>query len=95
MLFAHLKNFSKSPPSGTMVKPGDVVGLTGNTGFSTGPHLHFEMRRNGRHFDPEPYLRNAKKKVGYQLVAVALLLKWCNLCQPSNPTSTKYFRRTL
>lgn len=62
MLFAHLKNFSKSPPSGTMVKPGDVVGLTGNTGFSTGPHLHFEMRRNGRHFNPEPYLRNAKKK---------------------------------
>ncbi|HAR4927841.1 TPA: phage tail tape measure protein [Staphylococcus aureus] len=62
MLFAHLKNFSKSQPSGTMVKPGDVVGLTGNTGFSTGPHLHFEMRRNGRHFDPEPYLRNAKKK---------------------------------
>ncbi|UVJ09040.1 phage tail tape measure protein [Staphylococcus aureus] len=62
MLFAHLKNFSKSPPSGTMVKPGDVVGLTGNTGFSTGPHLHFEMRRNGRHFDPEPDLRNAKKK---------------------------------
>lgn len=75
MLFAHLKNFSKSPPSGTMVKPGDVVGLTGNTGFSTGPHLHFEMRRNGRHFDPEPYLRNAKKKVGYQLVAVMLLLE--------------------
>ncbi len=61
MLFAHLKNFSKSPPSGSTVKPGDVVGLTGNTGFSTGPHLHFEMRRNGRHFDPEPYLRRAKK----------------------------------
>ncbi|MDG4944686.1 phage tail tape measure protein [Staphylococcus agnetis] len=60
MLFAHLKDFSKSPPSGSTVKPGDVVGLTGNTGFSTGPHLHFEMRRNGRHFDPEPYLRKAK-----------------------------------
>lgn len=81
MLFAHLKNFSKSPPSGTMVKPGDVVGLTGNTGFSTGPHLHFEMRRNGRHFDPEPYLRNAKKKVGYQLVAVVLLLEVVQLMQ--------------
>ncbi|MCO4356244.1 phage tail tape measure protein, partial [Staphylococcus agnetis] len=60
MLFAHLKDFSKSPASGSTVKPGDVVGLTGNTGFSTGPHLHFEMRRNGRHFDPEPYLRKAK-----------------------------------
>lgn len=60
MLFAHLKDFSKSPASGSTVRPGDVVGLTGNTGFSTGPHLHFEMRRNGRHFDPEPYLRKAK-----------------------------------
>lgn len=60
MLFAHLKDFSKSPASGSTVKPGDVVGLSGDTGFSTGPHLHFEMRRNGRHFDPEPYLRKAK-----------------------------------
>ncbi|EMC0268162.1 phage tail tape measure protein [Staphylococcus pseudintermedius] len=62
LIFAHLKNFSKTPPSGKIVKPGDVIGLTGNTGFSTGPHLHFGIRKNGRDIDPEPILREAKRK---------------------------------
>ncbi|PCF84595.1 phage tail tape measure protein [Staphylococcus intermedius] len=62
LIFAHLKNFSKTPPSGKNVKPGDVIGLTGNTGFSTGPHLHFGIRKNGRDIDPEPILREAKRK---------------------------------
>ncbi|MDK3983789.1 phage tail tape measure protein [Staphylococcus pseudintermedius] len=62
LIFAHLKNFSKTPPSGKVVKPGDVIGLTGNTGFSTGPHLHFGIRKNGRDIDPEPILREAKRK---------------------------------
>ncbi|MDU9326102.1 phage tail tape measure protein [Staphylococcus pseudintermedius] len=62
LIFAHLKNFSKTPASGKNVKPGDVIGLTGNTGFSTGPHLHFGIRKNGRDIDPEPILREAKRK---------------------------------
>ncbi|KMR73567.1 hypothetical protein FC04_15120, partial [Staphylococcus aureus] len=60
--FAHLKNFSKSPASGTMGKPDEGFFLTGNSRLMTRPPLHFVMRRNGRHFDPEPNLRNAKKK---------------------------------
>jgi murein DD-endopeptidase MepM/ murein hydrolase activator NlpD len=42
---------------GQQVARGEVVGAVGSTGMSTGPHLHFEVRRNGESVDPAPYLR--------------------------------------
>lgn len=42
---------------GTTVKQGDIIMLVGSTGNSTGPHLHFEVRKNGISTDPIPYLK--------------------------------------
>lgn len=41
---------------GQVVKRGQVIGATGNTGKSKGPHLHFTLRRHGIEIDPEPYM---------------------------------------
>lgn len=41
---------------GAVLRQGDTLGLVGSTGASTGPHLHFELRRAGRAVDPLPVL---------------------------------------
>ena len=41
---------------GQYVERGQVVGLAGATGYATGPHLHFEVRINGKPQNPNNYL---------------------------------------
>lgn len=53
-LYAHQNNLACS--NGQRVSAGQVIGYAGNTGRSTGPHLHFEVRRNGTAVDPMQYL---------------------------------------
>lgn len=45
-LYAHLKTGSGVVGPGQHVKAGQLLALSGNTGYSTGPHLHFAVQRN-------------------------------------------------
>ncbi|ATD56109.1 peptidoglycan DD-metalloendopeptidase family protein [Clostridium chauvoei] len=52
--YAHLSKIYVKP--GDKVKAGDLIGAIGSTGFSTGPHLHFELRVNGEPVNPYGYI---------------------------------------
>lgn len=51
-LYAHLKKFSKYLKRNSYVEMGQVIGYLGSTGWTTGPHLHFELHVNGTPKDP-------------------------------------------
>ena len=55
--YAHLSGFTAR--AGQQVAAGQQIGMLGSTGRSTGPHLHFEVRLNGRAIDPRPMLEQA------------------------------------
>lgn len=56
--YGHLSKITVAP--GTRVKRGQVIGLMGSTGRSTGSHLHYEVRMDGRAVNPVPYLDSAQ-----------------------------------
>ena len=59
--YAHLSRFAKKFHVGKVVEQGQTIGYVGSTGVSTGPHLHYEFRVNGKHRDPVNYpLPNGK-----------------------------------
>ncbi|MBI4976261.1 MAG: peptidoglycan DD-metalloendopeptidase family protein [Spirochaetes bacterium] len=53
--YGHLASISVAP--GAYVKKGDVIGVVGSTGISTGPHLHFEVLYRGKYVNPLSYVR--------------------------------------
>ncbi|MGH7745603.1 MAG: M23 family metallopeptidase [Candidatus Dormibacteria bacterium] len=58
-LYAHLDKILVKPDH--EVKQGEVIGLLGSTGSSTGPHVHFEVRKGSVYVDPAPFLADELK----------------------------------
>ena len=54
-LYGHLDDIAVRP--GQFVQRGDLLGYSGNTGASTAPHLHYEVRHLNRRLDPKPFLK--------------------------------------
>lgn len=64
--YAHLSEFKVK--EGETVQRGELIGKIGNSGLSTGPHLHYEVRKNGEPVNPINYFHNELNPKEYQKV---------------------------
>jgi murein DD-endopeptidase MepM/ murein hydrolase activator NlpD len=58
--YAHLSRISAGVRSGRSIKQGELLGLVGQTGLATGPHLHFMILKNGTPVNPVPALKKGE-----------------------------------
>lgn len=64
--YAHMSKFNVRV--GKKIKRGDVIGYVGNTGTSTGPHLHYEVEKNGAKINPANFYSNDLSPEEYELM---------------------------
>lgn len=68
--YAHMSRFAKGLSKGDRVAQGEIIGYVGSTGLATGPHLHYEILRNGSQINPlDLDLPTGRKLEGSQLAA--------------------------
>ena len=53
--YLHFSRIAKGMKKGVSVKQGEIIGYVGSTGYSTGPHLHYEFLVNGKHVNPRTF----------------------------------------
>ena len=64
--YAHMVKFNVR--KGQKIKRGDVIGYVGNTGLSKGPHLHYEVEKNGKKINPANFYSNDLSPEEYELM---------------------------
>jgi murein DD-endopeptidase MepM/ murein hydrolase activator NlpD len=52
-VYAHMRNFARGIKEGLRIKQGQIIGFVGSTGKSTGPHLHYEVIKNGKRINSQ------------------------------------------
>lgn len=62
--YAHMSRFAKGMKPGKKVRQGEVIGFIGTTGRSTGPHLHYEVLKGGKHINPQSIKQLPGGKLG-------------------------------
>ena len=90
--YAHMSRFARGMGKGRKVRQGEVIGYVGTTGRSTGPHLHYELIKNGTNVNPSGVqFAGGDKLGGNQLAAFRTQIKKVHadvtrLANPPGPT---------
>ena len=77
-IYAHMQKFARGIKEGLRVKQGQIIGYVGSTGKSTGPHLHYEVVKNGKKINSQKLilpsgkiLKNNERKI-FEVVKIKL-----------------------
>lgn len=89
-LYAHVNGFAKGIKTGAKVKQNQLVAYVGNTGMSTGPHLHFGLYKNQQAINPESMLK--VKKSGFESGEKA---KFQKIVNENNAKISKYIKEDI
>ena len=77
-IYAHMKSFARGIKEGLRVKQGQIIGYVGSTGKSTGPHLHYEVVKNGKKINsqklklPSGKILKTKERKIFEVVKIKL-----------------------